>query len=500
MRRFLAGIAVLSALVPVIASASIRSTTLAPLTTITGGRFYSSSSSSSGGGGGGFACEFYIDDAGSDSNNGLTQGTPWAITGINTKRATYASAVVCLMDGNYDLSGMNAYNGVTGFASAPILNVAEGTPGDPTVITAVNCRAPVLRLTSGGGTRKALPAIGQGPGGGHYGNVTIDCLTITGGQHWLTAFSGESKDTREQWATGIIVQNSHFSDNVYQGGDNNPAIYLNDVLNPIVRNNWFEDILDTVNGEGPSTMMTLSVRGLVYEYNTAINTRSFILDKHNDAPSYANDAFVIRCNRGEDLIHPAIIGLDTEYEAQSPDDDYQASEVYGNLLINSRAVWQMKVSSPTRMDVTVHHNTVSNSSGSPNGLVLAASQTTSDLVGFHSNILDTIGLTPVEYGFFGASAGGLGTLNWNAYPTGAFNANLATPINSFDGSTTWTGYSSLSAWRTATGQETNSIQADCALDANYAPTNAACIGTAQSGTNMGHTGSSCTRAGANFTP
>src|SRR5580700_10727712 len=44
--------------------------------------------------------DYYISPSGSDSNAG-TQGSPWSITAINTKQATYAGKRVGLMDGTY---------------------------------------------------------------------------------------------------------------------------------------------------------------------------------------------------------------------------------------------------------------------------------------------------------------------------------------------------------------------------------------------------------------
>jgi hypothetical protein len=443
--------------------------------------------------------DYYISPTGSDSNNGLTPAAPWAITALNTKRLQYAGTRVGLMDGTYDLSAMNAYDGGTGGTPSPVLQIAAGTAGDPTFVGAVNCRQAIFQMRAGGGTgaRSDIVAIGQGPGGGEYGHVVLDCLNITGAAGWFCVFWGEGNLDRDDWSEGVTIQNSYFHDSVLASQDNNPACWLDTQLNPTFRNNRCEDIGDTSNGYGPTCVMTLSVRGLVMEYNTAINTRTLLHDKHNDAPGPANDGFVIRCNRAEDLNHPAIIGLDTEYEAQSPDDDYQASEVYGNLFVDTNGIWAIKISSPTRMDVTLHHNTLAMESN-VDGVVISASDTTSDLVSFHSNIVDTGGFSTGEYDYVVVSTGAFGTLNYNAYSPGSFAAYIASPVGSFDGSTTFTASNSLPAWRLATGQEANSIQADCALDSDFRPTNAACIATGQSGTNMGHTGSSCTRAGADW--
>ena len=53
-----------------------------------------------GGGGGGEDCDLYIDDAGSDSNDG-SEGSPWAITALMSKSASIAGNVTCLQDGTY---------------------------------------------------------------------------------------------------------------------------------------------------------------------------------------------------------------------------------------------------------------------------------------------------------------------------------------------------------------------------------------------------------------
>ena len=81
--------------------------------------------------------DYYISPTGSDSNNGLTTSTPWALTAINTKRATYAGKTVGLMDGTYNVITITGQS--TNLSTHDnTLGVAAGSSGSPTIIKAVN--------------------------------------------------------------------------------------------------------------------------------------------------------------------------------------------------------------------------------------------------------------------------------------------------------------------------------------------------------------------------
>lgn len=81
--------------------------------------------------------DYYIGPSGSDSNDGLTQSTPWALTAINTKRATYAGKTVGLLNGTYNVVDIAGVPSGLGWTQNQ-LSIAGGSSGAPTVIRAVN--------------------------------------------------------------------------------------------------------------------------------------------------------------------------------------------------------------------------------------------------------------------------------------------------------------------------------------------------------------------------
>ena len=60
--------------------------------------------------------DYYVSTTGSDSNAG-TLASPWAITAINTKQATYAGKRVGLLPGTYDVSGLMGTNEAVGYST-----------------------------------------------------------------------------------------------------------------------------------------------------------------------------------------------------------------------------------------------------------------------------------------------------------------------------------------------------------------------------------------------
>jgi hypothetical protein len=403
--------------------------------------------------------DFYISPTGSDSNNGLTTSTPWAITAINTKRATYAGLRVGLMDGTYDLSAMPNYAGDGANNPYPILQVAGGSASASTVIKAVNARAAILNLRSGAGVRNQRPAIGQYGTAIANGYIDIDGLRVTGGGFWGMSFWGAvATNNRVGWKPNVRVLNCQIDDLLLVANppDNQPGIWFDKCTGPIVRNNLFFNISDGTGGYGPCAVMTLSVRGLIFEYNEVYDVNCPIHDKHNNGDDFASDGFVIRYNYFHDSGGAGqylIIGLDTEYIANAPNDTYQESQIHNNLIVGWGGGWYCKGNSPTRMSVTFYNNTWVLDQNAENGF-LGTMATTSDLFSFYNNLISRQGFT---LGWsIGVSIGAFGTVDFNMYDSGTISFQLFNPINS----TSWNGttYSSLAAWRAATPADDNSTQ------------------------------------------
>lgn len=398
--------------------------------------------------------DFYIGPSGSDSNNGLTTGTPWAITALNTKRATYGGLTVGIMDGEYDCSAMQNYLGDGDDNPYPIFQIQGGSEGSPTVIKAVNARAAHLNLRNGA-TRNKRPCIGQYSGSHGQGWVTIDGLEISGGAMWLMSFFGVAASdlNRSQWKDGIIIQNCELHDTMLTPADNNPAVWFDECINPTMRNNLIYDIWDVGTSYGPCAMMTLSCRGAVFEYNEVYNTRTCVHDKHNNGTNYASDGFIIRNNYIHDLEDYAFIGLDTEYRALAPDDTYQTSYIQNNVIVGTNGGWYCKSNSATRMPIVVSNNTFVLTRNIDSGWI-ATMATTSDTFSFYNNIHERNGFSIGYLGDVNVSVGALGVIDYNMYDS-SFEWTLLSPIDDTSGS--GTAYTTLAAVRAATTAEDNSI-------------------------------------------
>jgi hypothetical protein len=446
---------------------------------------------------------FFVSPTGSDENDGLTRDTPWAITAINTRRDLYRGRRVALLDGTYDLSGMSGYNGGDAETVFPILQVAAGAAGGPTVIESFNPRGAVLELTSKAGARNARVAIGQfAPDTGDNGHVVIDGLEVRGGAFWLMSFWGLANDDYAEFAPGVVVQNCHLHDTVLASRDNCPAIWLDRCIDPIVRNCKFHDIADLGEGPGPCAVMTLGVRGLVMEYNECYDTRVFLHDKHNDSPGYANDGFIVRHNYVHDIRHPAIIGFDTEYTSSSPKGPYEASVVHNNLFVGCAGGLTGKIDNPTRMRVSWFKNTfvLTRDLSGDGGVLTLASAATEHTIDCYDNVTATNGHRLGGFGYLSISTGCAGTIGHNCYTPGSFAANIMSPIDSFNGTTSFETESSLVAWQAALeadgapagSRDENSIEADPAFVAEgdgvapYRLTAASsCRGAGRDGGDMG---------------
>lgn len=398
--------------------------------------------------------DFYISPTGSDSNSGTSTSSPWAITALNTKRAQYAGRTIGLMDGTYDCSSMPNYANDGQDNPYPIFQIPGGSSGARTVVKSVNPRGAHLNLRNGS-TRNPRPAIGQYGAAHGAGYVTLDGLHISGGAMWGVAFFGAGSNGRANWKPGVIVQNCWIHDFHLPQTDNEPGVCLNRVIDPIVRNNLFHDITDnSANGYGPCAVMTLSVRGLIFEFNEVYNTRCPIHDKHNDGSDLASDGFVIRYNYFHDFTQYWIIGLDTEYIAQAANDAYQECLIHNNVVVDAIGLWYCKTSSPTRMSVTFYNNTFVHTSTIDSGL-MGTMMTTSDLFSAYNNITERNGFSNGGWDI-AVNNGAIGVIDFNMYDSAVRFLALSAV-----GTTDWSGttYTSLASWVAATVADDNSIQA-----------------------------------------
>lgn len=163
--------------------------------------------------------DFYIGPSGSDSNDGLTIGTPWAITALSTKSAM-AGKRVGLLDGTYVLSDTSGKDPGNNDGLQYLLH--GGTDAsNHTVIEAVNPRQAIITTNNDG----SYP---QGPGPGVQGSwpalqirAGVDHVTLRGlrlYQFSFTALSVRGSDVLvEDCKIGDVV---HSRDGFYDPPDN----------------------------------------------------------------------------------------------------------------------------------------------------------------------------------------------------------------------------------------------------------------------------------------
>jgi hypothetical protein len=420
---------------------------------------------------------YYISPTGSDSNDGLTTSTPWAITALNTKRATYAGSSVGLMDGTYDISASGAWDGDNTGGAKAVFQLGAGSSGSQTVIGAVNPRLAIIKMKSGGGTRNTNKIAAMGiyvNDGTTSGYVTVDGLWFTGGAWFYLYYQAATTP----YMPGLVVKNCKFDDRAFnsQTGstDNCPAVYLVNTDGALIQNCKFADLTD-INGtsNGACALMTFGTKNTVFELNEVYNTSSAVYDKHHTVSGYPNQGTICRYNYVHDLALQAFYGFGNANatEGTPPFPDY---EIHHNLAKNTLGFLTQEVSIPSRSIYQVYNNTLINAHDSGNGCILTPVDSTSHKAKIYNNILVRTSAVGFQ-GDIAVSTTGVSVLDYNVYNAAAFRAVIMTPINSFSGLTTFNLYTSLSAWRTGLGADSGATTTN--VETNGTTTTAVFVGS-----------------------
>jgi hypothetical protein len=230
---------------------------------------------------GSFTPDFWISSTGSDSNDGLSSSTPWAITALNTKRATYSPSGVGktlgLMDGTYDISSL-----MTTVRDTPALDIEGGTVGHPVIVKAVNPRGAII--TAGGATPYNVvnAMIGHTPAR-RQGYITLDGLYVTGGRTLMIEIGTYSVSSN---IPGIIIKNCESTGNSDlnsnpgggntpgSGGGNAASITLNNCLGAEIYNCSIHDNVGHTSGSADhlSGVIVWLSRGTWIHQTTCVNT------------------------------------------------------------------------------------------------------------------------------------------------------------------------------------------------------------------------------------
>jgi len=210
--------------------------------------------------------DYYISPTGSDNNAG-TQASPWSITAINTKQATYAGKRVGLLDGTYSIRSLIQALPGDGYDTA--LTIASGTATNVTVIQAVNQGKAVIDC---GLPTVNNPAMGYSSSTGQY--FTIDGLKFINGGSKIIHCGLYGANYNNQ---GITIQNCEFTGQNTSGfaaGNNFSCIELQGTLNAVIRNCYTHDNIGNLgpkNGNHFTSFIQWYCHGTLMEFNTFLS-------------------------------------------------------------------------------------------------------------------------------------------------------------------------------------------------------------------------------------
>jgi Right handed beta helix region len=280
--------------------------------------------------------DFYIATNGSDSNNGLTPATPWAITALNTKRSTYAGKIVGLLDGTYNLFSTltdGSHTSVDTWA----LDVDGGTNGAPTIIKAVNPLGATITgksgSTYGNASAGGTPLLGHSGTTTHRGYVVFDGLIITGVPRLGIRVGIYGAGSQ---IPGVVVKNCEFTDfrgTALPAGLNLECLEINNCTGAQIQNNYFHDNVGYAVGAADHLsciLVWLSDRTII-EYNTSVAAGA-IYGKEN-----GNYGTTIRYNY-VDTSSFDITGCIQDFAGIHTDPATFDTLVYNNVLIGAQTI------------------------------------------------------------------------------------------------------------------------------------------------------------------
>jgi hypothetical protein len=386
--------------------------------------------------------DYYIGPSGSDSNPG-TQGSPWAITALQSKTATIANKRIGLLDGTYLMSSY-----ATGGNSGGMMISAAGV-----TVEAVNARAAIITTNNGGSYPQTTSPVLRLRGNG------ISLKGIRFAQFSWTPINVNAKD--------ILIEGCDFFDSQYtrisgySSGDNNGFIFCGvDTVsgesyigsgNVTVRNCRFQL---TRNSTDVSNNNNTCIGPLYRVRNWTVEDCSFFDTGH--AIFWKNETYggltVRRCYFAPSIATVAVYGIGND---TSPG----AISVVENCVFDCPSYhvgeWDQDKTSSA---VKVRNNTFLTQANA-NGLAVIDHETCPgslpsgqyNQTDFYNNIVyRRSGSQPLILFYQGASvAQRYSVINYNLYPAGTIMG-----YSSAAGGATYT----LAAWRTLCGQEAQSAQ------------------------------------------
>lgn len=373
--------------------------------------------------------DYYISTTGSDSNDG-SQGSPWAITAINTKAGTIAGKSVGLLDGTYNifsLGGDPDYN-------EPALHPPSGSAGNQTVIAAVNSRQAHLVMNSGG-SRFENPGIG---GNGRTGYITIRGLKISGGKFRGIQFYHGTQHT----TTNCVIEDCEVYDvderSFGVSGANVSGIRLEGCIDCTVSNCKVYTVYEGNSTHNGACIEFFTSRNCVAEYCTLYDAICGIYVKQSN-----NRDHTARFNYMED-ISESLLGWDFGGSTTT-------HSIHHNVMTGSNLAFTGDFVQLIPSNLQFYNNTItSDANGFEVGGVIALTAT--GKLSFYNNII-TQSAAPGYRGAFSMNSDGPGICDYNCYPA----SNFSNGLNSSGDTGAPTTYSSLANWRTASSKDANSL-------------------------------------------
>jgi len=372
-----------------------------------------------------FAKELYVDGtSGNDSVSyaANSASSPWRTIGRaawgstnrnspNASQAAQPGDTVIVRSGTYSTTA-------TGIRYDPAYNpINSGTSGAPIVFEASGT---VILTQTGTG-----PLIGANGIGGRRDYITWRGFTINEIDALATADTGPVV----LWAT----TGSRIEDCTINGfdngrlGDNHNGIRIEDTTDVVLRNNLIFNVLNFGGyHHNGGAIMAYASRGALIEHNEIYNSGSGIFVKQD------NRDFVVRNN----YVHNNGTGIMIGYT-----DAQGEHRIYQNLVVGNQSGISVTLNSA---NVRIVNNTVV---GNDNGFNVAWCDNTIDI-----QVLNNIFANSGNEGIYGTYCGTHAplTLDYNLYHNNVRGWSIANQR-----------YTSLSAWRTATGgDEQNSFTAD----------------------------------------
>lgn len=435
--------------------------------------------------------DFYISPTGSDSNDGLTTSTPWAITALNTKRATYAGTRVGLMDGTYSTDGMTNAGG----GNNPALALVSGTEGSPTIIQAVNPRMAILDDNH----------YARADHGAIIGLIDDDIQYIE--LRDLKFIRSSQVATYFHCTTGrgigLKYVNCEFDDGLGWDADNNPYIYLAAFDDTEITNCYFHDLHGENADYGCMAILNYGCKRTVARRNTCHDAHVFFQSKYaSGSPRTDDQEHTIT----ENFIYDQAIGLwgfdNKDQTGSAPNDPpYLPYIVKNNVFVDIGNVLDNAGAFCAASQMNVYNNTVvQTAAGAKAGWNLHTWQAGDGYepsyynnIYYHGGSVSWNEQRALTCSINGSGAAYTNAIDYNCYGPSSMEWRTQTgygyPYTA--GGANYTARTSSSAWQSATGKDANSLFATDPLFTNTG--SGAAVYQLQGGSpcrNAGHVGGS----------